>query len=699
MLRAGLSPGRRPAFPLGRRSRRARSATRWPTTGSSDRRRASVPPRTATTYSRAESFGYDADGALASITHDGRTTTLAHGAAGWTTSLTDWRSPSPRQSTTTYFPSGAPRELRQNNNLLLGASDYQPDGSLKALTWSTGTTTLRSHALQYDVRGLPTTDAMAVRQPGATSTTSGTATFGFDLVDRLTGWVAPFAESDGSRNWTQVLDDAGNITQETVRTGTAIGGGSTISDSISTFPTGQLATRTTTAGGSLGTRVCEKFAYSTVGEETARLLTSQPALLSCPATPAAARTTTYDPAAHTATLDDQTSANQDATYVYSADGRLVARTNPGSTGSAKTALYFHRATDGSLAEELDGTGQTMVRYLTDDHGLTMAQESHRLANGSRGATAVWTWLLSDAGGNVGTITDDSGVVLEQEGYDYYGAVKKGGMGTPASGSAGSSLGFQGALTDRNPSDGKTRSVILRDRQYDPSVRRFMTSDTDVAATLDVALGTDVLTGNRYLFAAANPVAYFDDGHWPSAWRKWRKPPSTALDELIERLQVLSDKYDDTGDFVRAAAWTLSGYDAGTTPFPVGTLFGPRVSDRVPSPALGRSGWKTNLTDNDNNPARHFVGFVATGYFHPRTASTQLAIQEAPTRRGASVQDIRSGRIAIRLGQQLRRGEISRQQFLRSIRTLVGDPHNDGVAVPTPERPTSTPAVCRVLSQC
>jgi hypothetical protein len=32
--------------------------------------------------------------------------------------------------------------------------------------------------------------------------------------------------------------------------------------------------------------------------------------------------------------------------------------------------------------------------------------------------------------------------------------------------------------------------------------------------LDLGLALDPLTGNRYLFAGANPVAFYDDGHAP-----------------------------------------------------------------------------------------------------------------------------------------------------------------------------------------
>lgn len=64
-------------------------------------------------------------------------------------------------------------------------------------------------------------------------------------------------------------------------------------------------------------------------------------------------------------------------------------------------------------------------------------------------------------------------------------------------------------------------MLLGARIYDPTAARFTTPDTFVAAELDVAIGTDDLTGNRYLFAASNPVAYYEDGHAP-CWRNGKR---------------------------------------------------------------------------------------------------------------------------------------------------------------------------------
>ena len=173
--------------------------------------------------------------------------------------------------------------------------------------------------------------------------------------------------------------------------------------------------------------------------------------------------------------DDQTTTDDDVSYLYDAAGRLIARSNPNGTGSAKTTLYFYRAASDNLAEESDGTGQTMVRYLADDNGTAIAQETYGTSSGSRAATSAWTWLLHDPAGSVATTTDDTGTVLEQSAYDRYGQPKTGGSGKTTSTSyGGSSLGHESALTDRD-STGTTRAVIQGGRQYDPSTRRYTTA--------------------------------------------------------------------------------------------------------------------------------------------------------------------------------------------------------------------------------
>ena len=482
-------------------------------------------PENGTNYSRTQTFAYEADGAFDTATWDGRTTSYDHSAAGWLTSIGDWRA---RASTKAYFPSGAPKATELNNNAFTATWDYQRNGAPTSLTWKAGTNTLRSHSsVAYDEAGQRTQEAVAVRQPGATSTTSGTAKFAYDALNRLASWVAPFPEtSNSAQNTVYTLDDGGNITQEVIRTGTTAGSGTTLSTATSIYTNGRITKRETLPPGLLANRDCDLYFYNQLGEETGRHFGIVLPAYACPTNPSPTRVTTYDAAGHVVGHDDRSALlNDDINYVYDGAGQVIARTDPTGSGSAKTTLYFTWGTTSQPAEETDGTGQTMIRYLTDDTGTAIGQESHRTSTGTRNAAATWNWLLEDLAGNVGAVTDDSSAVLEQSAFDPYGTPKTGGAGKTTSSTYGrSSLGYQHGLTDRDES-GKTRAILLTDRQYDPGIRRFITQDTFVAGRLNLELGVDSLTGNRYLYAAANPVGYYDDGHRPFVTGPWiTRPP-------------------------------------------------------------------------------------------------------------------------------------------------------------------------------
>jgi RHS repeat-associated protein len=212
-------------------------------------------------------------------------------------------------------------------------------------------------------------------------------------------------------------------------------------------------------------------------------------------------------------VDDRTGEDDDVTSVYDGADRLISRTEPGAgPDRAETILYFYWGGGASLAEEADGAGNTLVRYACDTSGNALAQQSYRVVNGHADPTdteGTWRWLLVDADANVATQLNDDGTVAEQSAFNPYGKPQAGGSSVTDPKQRGSTLGFQGAITDR-----VSGSAVLGPRLYDPSTARFSTADSFVSGGLDLGLALDPLTGNRYLFAGANPVAYFDDGHHP-----------------------------------------------------------------------------------------------------------------------------------------------------------------------------------------
>ncbi len=209
-------------------------------------------------------------------------------------------------------------------------------------------------------------------------------------------------------------------------------------------------------------------------------------------------------------------ANSDVDYAYDSADRVLWRTErngAGSTATSNTTLFFYAAGSGQLLEETDAAGRTKTRYLLDGEGEAVGQQTYTInPDGSSAAPTgeTWSWLLNDALGNTGTIIDDLGKVLEQKAFDPHGKPETGGSKTSTdTGTPKTTIGFQSARTDET-----TGRVMLGQRQYDPGTARFTTPDSYAAGMLDLQLGTDSLTGNRYLFAGANPMSLYEDGHGP-----------------------------------------------------------------------------------------------------------------------------------------------------------------------------------------
>jgi RHS repeat-associated protein len=223
-----------------------------------------------------------------------------------------------------------------------------------------------------------------------------------------------------------------------------------------------------------------------------------------------------------------------------------------NSGPAKHTVYFYWGNGGSLAEETDGTGKTKVRYLLDGDSEALAQQSFTVNADSTATTSgeKWSWLLHDAVGNTATLLAEDGGVVEQKAFDPYGAPSAGGSARSTDPAAPkSTLGFQSTMTDE-----VTGKVMVGSRQYDPTTARFTTPDTFIAAQLDLQLGTDSLTGNRYLFAAANPLAFYEDGH--GMFSRLKKLSKRALPAL-QYVPVVSTAID-----VASAATGRNWYEGG-----------------------------------------------------------------------------------------------------------------------------------------
>ncbi len=433
-----------------------------------------------------------------------------------------------------------------------GALAYHPEGSLRSLAWSrTDGTTVRSHsAIGYDLGGNRVSSDVAVVLPDG-ATRSGSAAFTYDLASRLRAWSSPYPHAGDGASASEVaygLDDAGNITVERTMAGGALRESTEL-----TYQHNRLMRSVTDrdAGGSdPDTRTTVDFVYSLLGEQEEKATTidiTEGGAWDQVPDQTVVETSGHDPAGHTDVVaaDGQTeyAQAQDATvdHLYAASGdRLIAQTTDGQGAEpAAATLYFYAGSSGQLVEETDSDGTPRVRYLLDGSRQPLAQQRNPTDDDGEVTSTTegveWSWLLVDEHASTATRLRDDGRVLEQRAYDPYGRTDAGGSCNTADGCAsdlggetpgepstgqlvgaaeafrpGSTLGFQSDMTSAT-----TGNLLVGPRQYDPSVRRFTTADTYFAAGADTALGLDPLTGNRYLFAGANPVAFYDDGHRPT----------------------------------------------------------------------------------------------------------------------------------------------------------------------------------------
>lgn len=179
------------------------------------------------------------------------------------------------------------------------------------------------------------------------------------------------------------LDDGANITNAT----TTVGGQTRVAES-STYPGGRLATRSSTSAPAVGAPITadSAFSYSPLGEETQRTTT----------TPAGTSTTTtdYDPAGHVASaLTVTPTSTTDVDYLYDGADHLLARRDGG-----ETTLYFYWGPGATLAEETDGAGQSLARYVVDGAEPVAQHTFRRILGGGKDPTdtaGTWAWLLDD----------------------------------------------------------------------------------------------------------------------------------------------------------------------------------------------------------------------------------------------------------------------------------------------------------------
>ncbi len=244
------------------------------------------------------------------------------------------------------------------------------------------------------------------------------------------------------------------------------------------------------------------------------------------------QTYTYDAAGNRASL---VAGGNTTTYSYDAAGRMMAAGatpytydndgNRTAAGSGKSAITY---TYDQADRLLSSGGTTSATYTYSDDGLRLTKTVNRatttyqwdplrqsiLSDGTNeyvaggadggsllvqtpisGGASAAQYAIADTLGSTRLLTNASAQTQGTLAYDAFGVPK---APTSGSGTATSSLGFTGQLTDT-----ETGFQDLRARLYDPQTGQFLQRDT--------AAGTaaNPLSLNRYGYAAGDPTRLVD----------------------------------------------------------------------------------------------------------------------------------------------------------------------------------------------
>jgi RHS repeat-associated protein len=409
------------------------------------------------------------------------------------------------------------------------ASAYDNMGRLIGTTTSYSFLTGRSFTNAY------TYDA-ASNRTGFTDPESGSTTYAYDTLNRLTTLGPPSAFTTGSFGFS--YDALGRRTQMTRPNSVTTNytydnlsrllsvlhqlSGSTIDGASYTVDAaGNRTAKTNQAAGVTsnytydaiyqltqvmqGINTTESYSYDPVGNRLASLgvspyaynaaneLTSKPGV-----------TYTYDNNGNTLTKVDSTGT---ASYAWDFENRLTSVTLPGSGGtvtfkydsfgrriykssSSGTSIYAY---DGNnLVEETNAAGAVVARY---EETQTIDEPLAQVRSGTA------TYYEADGLGSITSLTNSSGVAAATYTYDSFGKL------TASAGSVTNPFQYTAREFDT-----ETGLYYYRARHYDPTVGRFISEDPH----------KEVLRGlNFYAYVRNNPVGYTDpDGKSPWDW--WDK---------------------------------------------------------------------------------------------------------------------------------------------------------------------------------
>lgn len=453
------------------------------------------PPGSTSPVVKTSEFTWQRDGVIKKHEIDGEESSFTHRLDRLESVFNPFNAA--ENFTATWFNNGSLNELEMPNGAQI-TNLYDSVSRLEDRQVKAGSTVLSAWTdIDYDDNGNRLSELTSQRKLDGSDLRTGTATYGYDQLDRLISNHHAF--DTGATKVGYQLDNAGNVMAESAVDGPA-------SDIQGFVPTtfGYTNNRLTARD----PEGADDFSYqydNSGNQKFERSGTAEPPV---------GTANKYDAASHPArtTMPD----GKWAEYTYDGLGRQVTR----RTDSGETTLVFHFGlVDQPAVEQTTGGPEDpkTTRYLLNSFGAPLGQQVTVHAGPD---VVSSSYFVPDLRGNLsqllGSNPASSTGVKAIFGYDAYGKAKQDldGSGDPTgdsltnlAGSSDSRLRYQMA-----PQDPLTGNYNLGQRLLNPNINRFVGADFYAAGAANMALQVDPLTGNRYMYAGANPAGLIDNGH-------------------------------------------------------------------------------------------------------------------------------------------------------------------------------------------
>ena len=419
----------------------------------------------------SNTYTYDAIGNLRSLTDAGGKTEYTYDAANQQRAVYE---PGTTRPTKFVHDKDGLRTKTQYPNGVQVDWVYDPAHRLTAITAKKNTTVLQDLAYKYRQASSPNRQT-PLRYEAEDKVLSRRTRYDYDGLDRLVDAdTKTNSGTDTDLGWSAAgsiakygydLDGAGNITKRTM-TGTGV------------------------------TAFTTNLAYDEANQLCWRSPTSNAAI---PGTPCATgtRQTAFDANGNETT--GATTPSRTGAY------HLTDQTKTFTIGGSPTSLVYLGAGQDRWIQEGSATFQHNVlglgsRTVSGTSTYFTRDESGGLL--SRRTGSARHYYLTDALGSVTGLTDANGALSERYDYEPYG-----GRDMAATGAAGSADVAQGQFGFAGGYRSAGGTYHFGARFYDPSAFRWTQADP-------VDEASDLRQGNRYVYAAGDPVGLSDpDGEW------------------------------------------------------------------------------------------------------------------------------------------------------------------------------------------